>query len=157
MSKEKKGYGKAICTIVGLLCIFLFKFLPAPSGLNELDMQIAGIFIGTIWLWLTVSTSWPSMLVIAVLAMSPLFTSSQALAGSMGSWVTSFVLLLLHLCTAENRFPEALRGMVCDEAHHQEKPLDVSGDVFPGRNGGRRVYVSSANLYRVCRHRRADL
>ncbi len=92
MSKEKKGYGKAICTIVGLLCIFLFKFLPAPSGLNELDMQIAGIFIGTIWLWLTVSTSWPSMLVIAVLAMSPLFTSSQALAGSMGSWVTSFVL-----------------------------------------------------------------
>lgn len=30
MSKEKKGYGKAICTIVGLLCIFLFKFLPAP-------------------------------------------------------------------------------------------------------------------------------
>ena len=146
MSKEKKGYGQAICTIVGLLCIFLFKFLPAPSGLNELDMQIAGIFIGTIWLWLTVSTSWPSMLVIAVLAMSPLFTSSQALAGSM-----------LHLCTAENRFPEALRGMVCDEAHHQEKPLDVSGDVFPGRNGGRRVYVSSANLYRVCRHRRADL
>ena len=71
MCKEKKGYGKAICTIVGLLCIFLFKFLPAPSGLNELDMQIAGIFIGTIWLWLTVSTYWHSMLVIAVLAMSP--------------------------------------------------------------------------------------
>lgn len=92
MRTEKKGYGKAVCTIIGLLLIFLFRFLPAPAGLNQLDMQIAGIFIGTIFLWLTVSTAWPSLLVIAILAMSPLFTTAQALSGSMGSWVTSFVL-----------------------------------------------------------------
>lgn len=96
---QKKGTVKTfVMTIVGLLFIFGFRFLPAPSGLTALDMQIGGIFIGTILLWLFVSTSWPSMLVIAALIMSPLYTTAQGLAGSMGSWVTSFV-LFSSMCT----------------------------------------------------------
>jgi len=98
MSKSGKLSKETLLTIIGVVIIFFFRFLPAPSGLVELDMQIAGIFIGTIFLWLFVSTSWPSIIVIAALIMTPLYTTAQGLAASMGSWVTSFV-LFSSMCT----------------------------------------------------------
>lgn len=87
-----------IITILGLILMFFFKYLPPPAGLNTLDMQIAGIFLGTIILWLFVSTSWPSLLVIAALIMTPLYTTSSGLAASMGTWIMAFV-LFSSMCT----------------------------------------------------------
>lgn len=92
-----------IFTLLGLLLMFGFRFLPAPQGLDALDMQIAGVFLGTVFLWLFVSVSWPSMLVIVVLIMSPLYTAAGGLAASMGSWVTSFVLFSAMVTYALNK------------------------------------------------------
>lgn len=72
--------------------MFFFRLVPAPTGLTQLDMQVTGIFSGTIILWLFVSTTWPSILAIAAVALTPIYTHAQVLAGSIGSWVTSFVL-----------------------------------------------------------------
>ncbi len=83
---------QTVFTVIGICIMFMFQLIPAPQGLTPLDMQITGVFFGTIFLWLTVSTFWPSLLAIVAVTMTPVFTHAQALSGSMGSWVTSFVL-----------------------------------------------------------------
>ena len=83
---------KWICTVIGILFLFGCQFLPPMFGLSQLGMQVAGIFIGTIVLWLFVSVTWPSVLCIVALIMSPLYSYSEGLSASMGGWIVSFVL-----------------------------------------------------------------
>lgn len=89
---------KRVFSVIAVLCIFGFKYIPAPEGLTPLSMEIAGVFLGTIILWLTVSITWPSLLCIFALALSPLYTVNQALSASLGNWVPSFVLFSSALC-----------------------------------------------------------
>ncbi len=81
-----------IFTLIGVLLVLCGGYLPPVFGLNPLGMQVAGIFIGTILLWMFVSVTWPSLLCIVALILTPLYTYSSALSGSMGGWITSFVL-----------------------------------------------------------------
>ncbi len=83
---------KTMITIIALAFMFGLKLVPPITGLTTLGMNIAGIFIGTILLWLYVSTTWPSVLCMVALMLTPLYTYSQVLSGSMGNWITSFVL-----------------------------------------------------------------
>lgn len=64
MAKKKS---KLVPTLIGIAFILLFQFIPAPEGLNHTSMQVIGIFIGSMILWLTVSIDWPSLLAIAAL------------------------------------------------------------------------------------------
>ena len=95
---EKKSIRTWILTIIGLAMVFGFRYLPTPEGLEQLDMQVLGIFIGCIFLWIFVSTSWPRLLAMAALILSPLYSTAQGLSASMGSWVMSFV-LFSSMCT----------------------------------------------------------
>ncbi|WP_434310784.1 SLC13 family permease [Hominifimenecus sp. rT4P-3] len=83
---------KWIATIIGVLLLFGTRFLPPMFGLSELGMSVAGVFLGTIVLWLFVSVTWPSILCIVALITTPLYTYSAGLQASMGNWVVSFVL-----------------------------------------------------------------
>ncbi len=83
---------KLILSVVGILFMFCGGLLQPMFGLSELGMQVAGIFIGTVLLWLFVSVSWPSVLCIVALIMTPLYTYSSGISASMGGWITSFVL-----------------------------------------------------------------
>ncbi len=69
MMKKVSGFvsmKKLILSAVGILFMFCGG-LPPMFGLSELGMQVAGIFIGTVLLWLFVSVSWPSVLCIVSL------------------------------------------------------------------------------------------
>lgn len=83
---------KWLITAISVFLMFGCEYLPPLFGLSSLGMEVVGIFIGTILLWMFVSVSWPSLLCIIALIMSPLYTYSDALKGSMGGWITSFVL-----------------------------------------------------------------
>lgn len=87
-----KDTKKTVFTIIGVLLVLCGGFFPPLFGLSALGMQVAGIFIGTILLWMFVSVTWPSLLCIIALILTPLYTYSSALSGSMGGWITSFVL-----------------------------------------------------------------
>ncbi|MBR4579292.1 MAG: SLC13 family permease [Oscillospiraceae bacterium] len=87
-----KDTKKWVFTIIGVLLMLCGGFLPPIFGLSQLGMQIACIFVGTILLWMFVSVTWPSLLCIVALILTPLYTYSSALNGSMGGWITSFVL-----------------------------------------------------------------
>ncbi|MCD8329855.1 MAG: anion permease [Lachnospiraceae bacterium] len=83
---------KWIVVILSIFLMFGTPLLPPLFGLSSLGMQVAGIFVGTILLWLFVSTSWPSVLCIIAFMFTDLYTYSSALQASMGGWIVSFVL-----------------------------------------------------------------
>ena len=58
---------RTISVLAVLLCMVLFRFIPAPAGLTASAMQVLGIFTGALILWMTISIDWPSMLVLAAL------------------------------------------------------------------------------------------
>ncbi len=79
-------------SIIGIILMFFSQYFPPVLGLSNLGMQVAGIFIGTILLWMFVSVTWPSLLCIVALILSPLYTYTDGLSASMGGWITSFIL-----------------------------------------------------------------
>ena len=87
-----------IIIIVAFLFILGFKYVPPFTGLTPVSMEVLGIFIGAIILWLFVSISWTSMVIIIALMFTPVYTASEVIAGSMGSWVVSFVMFTSALC-----------------------------------------------------------
>ena len=97
---------KWIVTVISFLLMFCGQFLPPMFGLTQVGMQVAGIFIGTILLWMFVSVTWPSLLCIVALMFTPMYTYSTALNGSMGGWITSFVLFssMVSWCLAQTGF-----------------------------------------------------
>lgn len=59
-----------IHTIIGIFLIFAIPMIPPIDPITKFGMQIGGIFIGAIYLWSTVGTFWPSLLVIIALGMT---------------------------------------------------------------------------------------
>ena len=89
----KKSNSKFYITIIiSFLFMFGFKFLPAPEGLSTSGMQVIGVFIGTLILWLTISIDWPSILLLGALALIPELKFKTILSGAYGN--TTFVFLM---------------------------------------------------------------
>lgn len=83
-----------------IICFFLFfKYIPAPNGLPPISMEIVGIFLGTLWGWITVSMGWPSILGILAFGLSDYITMNEALRSSFGSQIIIMVLALLLLAS----------------------------------------------------------
>lgn len=135
---------KTIATIIGVLLMFGCQFLPPVFGLTPLGMQVAGIFIGTILLWMFVSVTWPSILCIIALILSPavhVFQRPVGLYGGLDHFLCAFQ---LHgdLYPGPDRLPQALRGLVRHPALGAEEPLAVFGAAVSGSPGHRFLYVS---------------
>ena len=100
MSKEKTGIQRAILLLLSLSAVLFFKYLPAPTGLSSSGMQVLGIFLGVLMLWLFESIDWPSFLALAALAFVPGIKASDVFAQSFGNQIFAF-LLFTFLCTYE--------------------------------------------------------
>ncbi|MDR3331606.1 MAG: SLC13 family permease, partial [Synergistaceae bacterium] len=87
---------------IGLAFIIFGGFIPAPEPLTPVGMRVVGTFIGTVFMLATIDVVWPSLLAIAALSFTPLFTTRSALAESFGNWVTVFVLLSFMMTHALN-------------------------------------------------------
>lgn len=92
VNKKSTNTKHTITLIIALGFIFGLRYVPPIDGLTELSMQVVGIFIGTIILWLSTATTWPSVLCIVALSMTSLYTYSTAITISMGSWIVSFLI-----------------------------------------------------------------
>ena len=77
---------------VGAFFLFGFGFLPAADPITPVGMRVIGIFIGTIWLIATVNPAWPSILCVALLGTTPLYTMNDAIKASYGNWITPFLM-----------------------------------------------------------------
>ncbi len=97
------SWKKWICILVGLFFMFGFRFIPPFAPLEEYGMNILGIFIGTIFLWLTVSTAWPSLLALIALTLDPNFTYASVLSKSWGNWIVPFIIFSAVCADSLNR------------------------------------------------------
>lgn len=86
--------------VIGLSLVFIlfFKYLPAPAGLSRRAMQVMGIFIGVLILWMNIGIHWPSMLCIAALGFVPGLTMSGMLSAGFGNATFAF-LMFTFMCT----------------------------------------------------------
>lgn len=89
---------RTVMIAAALLIMILVGNLTPPEGLPQAGMQVVGIFLGVLLLWLGISIEWPSLLCIAALAFVPGLKLSSILSGSLGNSTFAF-LLFTFLCT----------------------------------------------------------
>lgn len=98
MKDKNSSLKRYLIIIISLAFIFLFKYISAPSKMNQAGMNVLGIFIGCLILWLTISIDWPSLLGIFAIGLMPEVGFKSALSSSFGNETFAF-LLATFLCT----------------------------------------------------------
>src|SRR5699024_11595083 len=63
-------------------------------------MQVVGIFLGTLLLWIFVGIDWPSLLCLVALTFVPALTPADVLASSFGNETFAFLLFTFMLTYA---------------------------------------------------------
>lgn len=79
-------------TLVGLVVIAVFWFSGSWGGMSADAVKVAGVFLGTLFLWLTVDISWPSLLSLALLSLIPAIGPDTVFTSSFGN--STFLFLL---------------------------------------------------------------
>ncbi len=90
-----------INVIIGLAFMFLFPLLPAFGGITDVGMSILGIFIGMIWLWVTVDSMWSSLLALVLTGLSGYIADATGYAGVQSVLTTAFgneTVITIMLC-----------------------------------------------------------
>lgn len=88
VSTDTKLY---IHSAIGIAIMMVFQFLPAYGPITPIGMKIAGAFLGMVYLWSTVSSLWPSLLGLIMIALS----------GYGGEGITGFRYVFLNAFGAE--------------------------------------------------------
>ena len=99
---SKKTYKH--CLIALVLGILLKLLLRPEHGLTELGVSVLSVTLPTLYLWLTVNTSWCAILFMGLLVMTGAMSANAVWAGSMGhfSVITMIVFALLNHALKEN-------------------------------------------------------
>lgn len=93
----KKGNTK-FHIIVSILLYVVFAFLiPPPAPMTKAGIQTVGVLFMIVYLWLTVSVAWPSVLAIFMFGTTGICSSSNILIKSWGYGMTSFMIFCLLL------------------------------------------------------------
>jgi len=90
-----------INTIIGVLIMFLFRFIPISlPDVTNIGMAVIGVFIGTIYLWITVDDPiWTSVISMCMLVYANFFDMNTMLATF---WGNNIVILTLFLIVMSN-------------------------------------------------------
>jgi sodium-dependent dicarboxylate transporter 2/3/5 len=88
---------KVINTIVGLVIMFGFGFLPAADPITPMGMKVLGTFIGAIYLWLTVDIFWPSIIGLFALGCTGYMTVPQVFSSAFSNNNLILVLFMMIL------------------------------------------------------------
>lgn len=93
---------KLMMTMLSFAVMLLFVLLPPIEPITPMGMDVVGVFIGTVLLLSLVDTVWPSLLCIPLFALTGVMTINEAIIGSIGSWITEFVIMSFVLTYALN-------------------------------------------------------
>ncbi|MDF2803838.1 MAG: sodium:sulfate symporter [Anaerocolumna sp.] len=98
MKNDNFDLKRPLIIAISLIFIFFFKHIPAPVGMTQAGMNVIGIFLGCLILWLTIAIDWPSLLAIGAIGLMPEIGFKPILASSFGNETFAF-LLATFLCT----------------------------------------------------------
>lgn len=83
--------------ILVLFFMFGFRFLSPIGGLNEISMQVIGVFVGVIYGWITLSIGWPSILGLVAFGLTDYVSMSDLLVSAFASQTVVMIMGLLLL------------------------------------------------------------
>lgn len=87
-------------SVIGIITMFFFKFIPAPEPITSIGMEIIGIFIGMILLWIFIDPIWPSLLGILLLGCSSYAPMNQILMNFLGDATVVQLIFMMILIGA---------------------------------------------------------
>lgn len=95
---QKGSTAKRTVTIVlSLALMFGSRLIPPPEGLSADSMQVLGIFLGSIILWMTISIDWPSFITMLAIGLMPLFGFATLFKNSFGTDTFPFLVFTFML------------------------------------------------------------
>lgn len=100
---KKRDTSYYIKSLIGLLFMFGFGYIPPLGSLSQLGMQILGIFIGLVFLLCLVDIVWPSMAALVALGMTSYCSVPESIAMGFGSDMVWMMLVLLVLAEGIGR------------------------------------------------------
>lgn len=100
MAKGVKVRSKSyyVHSLIGIIVMFGFGFLPAPAPLTTLGMAVIGIFLGSTYLLAFCEVTWPSILCLVALALVGYAPIGTIIAGSLGH-TTVFQSIMAYIVT----------------------------------------------------------
>lgn len=89
-----------IAAIIGLLIGFV---IPPGNGLTQEGLTLLAIFVPTVYMWVTLNTTWVSLLFLALLPATRIVTPGQMWSSSLGHFAVTLILVfvLLDSCLQE--------------------------------------------------------
>ena len=85
MEETNQARRKTIHTIIGIGIMIILGLLPGPEPITALGMKALGLFIGTVYLWITVDLLWPSIFAIMMYAFIGYTNIAGAISMSLGN------------------------------------------------------------------------
>lgn len=93
MTNPRQKPDKFLHVLIALAIWLVFKLLiPAPAPITPTGIEVIGIFLMAVYLWITVGTGWTSILVICLIGLTDCITPANAIKGSIGDWMFSFLM-----------------------------------------------------------------
>lgn len=98
MEKSSKFQKKDLYSVIGVLIMLCFQFIPIQSEfITPIGFKVIGVFLGTIFLWSVGSTVWPSILAVVMLGFYGYMPMGKVVSAWMGNKTTVIVFFLLTL------------------------------------------------------------
>lgn len=88
---------------IGLFFMFGFRFIEAPGPMTQVGMQVAGIFVGLIFMWSAIGLIWPSILGIIAFGMTDYIDMGGAISAGLGSEIMWQLMMIMMLAEVIKR------------------------------------------------------
>lgn len=100
-----KRYQEIIKFCIAMAVIVGFRMAPPFDGMSRSAMTLLGIFIGSVFLWISVGISWPSLFCLLALSLLPELTTNGLVSSSIGNPAISFLIFTFCCSYALNQTP----------------------------------------------------
>lgn len=94
---QKKTNLNIVHYIIVLFLMFGFRYISPFGGLNEISMQVIGVFAGIIYGWITLSIGWPSILGLVAFGLTDYTNMTDLLVSAFASQTVVMIMGLLLL------------------------------------------------------------
>lgn len=109
MTAKKTSVGKWIALVVAIIFMFATHFITPPTGLSQAGLQVLGILVGAIILFLSWGTGWPSMAVVFAMMTVPDMTVAKVTQSTFGNNTVVFLLFCFMLAACLTKSGAARR------------------------------------------------
>lgn len=117
MDSKTKISKTLVHSIIGILIMFLFRFLPISlPEVTDVGMAVIGVFIGTIYLWITIDDPiWTSVISMCMLVYAGFFDMNTMLSTFWGNNIVILTLFLVVMSNSLEQYgitPHMARGII---------------------------------------------